>query len=121
MPYSPEVIITDARLKVLMHYFQTWGEGNIVVRGIIPNDAQTSQWIHSYVQKYPDSWQVRTLSKDIYAPLVVKYITGYITLIHSRHKGQTIIIENNDLAQAELQNFEMLWERAGEKSDLLKG
>ena len=119
--YTPDKILTDARLKVVTHYFSVWGEDDVVVRGISPYDEQAVPWLRSLIQKNLYPWKVRSLPMDVYAPLVVKFVTGYITLIHARNKGQTIIIENEDLAQAELQNFEILWETAGEESDLLQG
>ena len=82
--------VEPERRKIVEH---TWATLGIHIRAIQPKHTTTRELIERY------------------APRVVKYITGNILFTTARRTGQSIIIENEDIANAERELFELAWEK----------
>ena len=111
LTYTPELEIIKERRKTVEHSWDTWAAKGIRIRGVQPKHITTRELIERYSKNYPGMLDIRELSLEVYAPIAVKFLTGNLLLMSTRRNGQSIIIENEDIANAERELFEMAWEK----------
>lgn len=79
-------------------------------RGIMPYHKQTVAYAKQQIKKRKiTNLEMRSLPIEQYSSLVSIEISDHIILMISRHKDQTVIIENEDIANTLKQLFELQW------------
>ena len=92
------------------------------VRAITPDFQPTDDNPGSVVPLYPYikkfGWEVRVLPLEKYSPILTTHISGNMIRLSSRQPDQTILIEDKNIADSQRQLFELVWEAAGEETEL---
>ena len=83
-------------------------EKGIVLRAILPNFAQVLHDATPVFKKY--HWEARVLPLSQYSWEISMMVSGDFLVTTSRNAGQSLVIENKDLANAQRQIFEIAWE-----------
>ena len=114
--YSPEGV-SQRRFSVMQDFFHVLAKSGIKLQALMPRHELTLGTLEETKERlrkqFGFTYSLRFLPLEQFSPLVSKHITGDLVLTISRRKQQCIIVENKDIADAERQNFQMLWEYAG--------
>ena len=104
--YSPDGI-DDMTRERNEYLFTTLGERGIHIRAMQPDVPDINHFMQPYIEKY--GWEFKYLPTSVYAPLVSTNIIGNMVMITASRKRQVLVIENNDIADAERMKFELIW------------